>query len=270
MQTRTLAATAAVLLLATTPAAAQFATTVVDYQQGDAGQFTAAFDDPAAAVGAPSRLTADGGALTPFYPASDPGNVVVVNPNGSLTLAFDEPVRDNPTSVNGGVDLLIFGNSFFFDDFNAPQGTADDPVATGIFADGGAVEVSADGVTFVAVDGVADGAFPTLAFQDVSPLLDVGFDGQDLPMGSIETDFTIPVTPFDPIGLTASQIVANYGVSGGGAPIDFASTGLDAIRFVRITSTGGSPAVDAISDVVPEPAGLTLLALTGLALRRRR
>ena len=269
MKTTSSAALAAVLLPAV--ASAQFATTIVDYQQGDAGQFTAPFDDPAAALNAPARLTPVGGALTPFFPASDPGNVVVVNPNGSLTLAFDEPVRDNPTNVNFGIDLLIFGNSFYFDDFNAPQGTAENPVATGLFADGGAVEVSADGVTFFAVDGVADGGFPTLAYSDVSPFLDVGFDGEDLPSGTAETDFNVPVDPsFDPIGLAASDVIAGYGNSGGGSPIDFASTGLDAIRFVRITSTGGSPAIDAVSDVVPEPGSLAALGLLGVALRRRR
>ncbi|MEM8875425.1 MAG: hypothetical protein AAGD32_14345, partial [Planctomycetota bacterium] len=250
MQKFLIAAASAVVV---SSAHAQFADSVVEFIPGSN---VGAFDDPSSALGEPSRLTDSGGATTPFFAAADPSRLVTVGEGGSLTIAFASPVVDNPASVQFGIDFLVFGNAFFFDDFSSPQGTPEDPVATGVFAEGGSVEVSADGVNFFPLSGVADGSFPTLGFTDPDPVLDIGFDGLDLPVGTTPTDFTIAVDPsLDPIGLSASELIAAYDGSGGGAGFDFSSTGLSSIQFVRITNPVGSgvtPEIDGFADVIPE------------------
>lgn len=265
---RQLSAAACGLVFASLAAAqSPYATQVIDFTGTDAS----------AALGQPTRTTDLGGAITPFNGSFDPTTYVEIGEAGSLTLAFDHNVLDNPADVQFGVDLLIFGNAFYFD--TPYDGSDTNPTASAIFGDGGAVEVSADGVTFFPVPGIADAAFPTLGFTDVD-LPYQGFDNSfnpitGLPSGTVESDFTRTVDPsFNAIGQDFDAILAAYGTSGGGVPIDFSSTGLASIRFVRITNdnplaSGITPEIDAIADVIPEPVALVGLVLL-LPLRRRR
>jgi hypothetical protein len=271
----------AATLVAAPVLASPFADSVVDYTPGAFGPAGNAANDPAAALGEPTRQTAGSGAITPFNSTFDPTTFVSLGEGGSLTLSFDEPVVDNPPNVQFGIDLLLFGNGFFY---QSDFGTPPDPRADAIFGDGGTVEVSADGVNFVQVATDADGAtdqtinraFPTLGFGDVDLPLDFGFDGVDLPAGTVPTDFTVAVDPaYDASGQTFSQILAAYNGSGGGLGIDLAGTGLSAISFVRITNdnpigSGITPEIDAVADVIPEPGSFTLLAAAALSLVRRR
>ena len=265
---------AIVCLASTARAADPWADTVVNYVPGTGipNDFVTGdpFSDAQTALGEPTRFTSDpnnfGGAVTPFQSPFRSTEVVSIGEGGSLEIAFDEPVTDDPGNPFG-IDLLIFGNAFYLDaDF--PNGVAGAPsTETGI------VEVSSDGVNYVAVPGVVpDGLLPTLGYADVSAPF------QTTP-GSILTDFTRPVDPnFDPSGLSFPDILTGYDGSGGGVGVDLALVGLGQISFVRISNPVGSgvtPEIDALADVqVPEPTGATFVLINTLVgliyLRRKR
>jgi hypothetical protein len=242
-------------------AADPWAAHVVSYVEG-AG-VGAGFNNPASALGEPTRFTGVGvfpGAVTPFNPAYMAGEIVSIGAGGSLTLRFDAPVADDPANPFG-IDLLIFGNAGYIDT-NFPTGTAGPLFSAG----GGLVEVSADGLAWQPVVGaVADGAFPTLGYSDLT-------DPFALNPGTILSDFTKPVDPaFNPTGLAFGAIVAGYSGSGGGSGIDLSTTGLASILYVRISNTGtGTVEIDAVSDVIPSPSSVALLGIAGLFAARRR
>lgn len=256
----TISAVVGILSVALSAGAADpWADAVVAYDPG--GAAGGGFTDPLASLGEPTRVTAPGsafgGPVTPFNSPFGGDELVTIGEGGSLTVRFDEPVTDDPLNPFG-IDLLVFGNAFLFlSGFPADATTT----ATGVFNEGGEVQVSADGVTFVTVPGVdADALFPTLGFTDIVDPFQAS--------ASAPTDFTLPVDPaFDPIGLTTPQIVAGYAGSGGGAGIDLADVGLAEISFVRIVNPTGSglgPEIDAFADVtpIPEPAAALLATLT--------
>lgn len=261
------AALSAAAGLAPSAAAGPFASSVVDYTPGS--NPGAGFTDPSTALGEPTRVTSPGspfgGAVTGFQTPFGADEVVSIGEGGSLTVAFDEPVTDDAANPFG-IDLLVFGNAFYFDtDF--PNG-----VAGGIGSEGGVISVSADGVNFVTVPGVdADGRFPTMGFRDPSAPFTTDTGGPAT--GTIPSDFRKPVDPsFDPIGKTLAEIVAGYNGSGGGAGVDIGALGLSEISFVRIENPAGSgvtPEIDGFADV-PAPGAAGALGLGGLALLRRR
>ena len=246
------AATAGVLALSPSIAAGDspYASAVVSYTPGSGA--VAGFTNPAVALGSPERFTGEGlfpQAVTPFQPAYRPNEVVSIGVGGHLVVAFDHEVLDDPRNPFG-IDLIVFGNSFF------TVSSFGFGVVAGLAAEGGSIEVSEDGVQWVAAKGLAaDGLFPTLGYLDVAPFATVA--------GSMESDFLRPVDPavdLDALfGLPYEELVALYDGSGGGAGIDLAALGLDRARFVRISGPvafGTSPEIDAVADVRP-------LAVTG-------
>ena len=258
-------AAAAVLTVATVASASPFASAWLDYVPGSGANPD--FIDPAAALGSPTRFstTAFGSyAVAPFQPAGGIGEVVTLGAGGSLTLRLGTTARDDAANPFG-IDLLVFGNAFFFaDDFNSPN-----PTATALFSEGGTIELSADGLAWTTVIGAAaDGGLPTRGYAD---------QAEPFPAapGTIETDFTMPVDPsFDPIGRTLAEINAAYGTSGGGLGIDLGAIGMSEASFIRFTNPLGSaltPEIDAVS-VVPAPAGVLVVlgAAVRTAHRRRR
>jgi len=228
-------------------------------------------NNPLTSLGEPTRFTGEaatfGGPTTPFSSAYRDDEVVTLGAGGSLTLKFDEPVVDHPLNPFG-VDLLVFGNAFYELNF----GTG---LATGLVdQDGGLIEVSANGVDYFPVTGMADGPFPTVGYLDVT---------EPLPSaaGAVLSDFTKPVNPAalnNVAGMNTSQIIAAYDGSGGGLGVDISSTGLASISFVRFSNPLGSPKtaeIDAVADVraVPEPATLALIAIAAagiVGLRKRQ
>jgi hypothetical protein len=253
---------AAVLAAANASVAADsWADHVVSYAAGgDAGVFI----DSAAALGEPSRYINDlqfgGSAVTPFNAPYLPSQVVRIGNGGALTVSFDEPVVDDPLNPFG-IDLLIFGNAFYFLDFGTGQATGAVAVEEGL------IEVSANGVDYVAIPGVVpDGVFPTLGYLDVTENFPANA-GADL------SDFTKPVNPaFDATGLTIAGIIAGYEGSGGGVGVDLAVTGLAQISYVRISNPNASgsitPEIDAFADVapVPEPFGWQMFLAAAVIL----
>lgn len=232
-----------------------FASQVVNFNQGTGG--VASYATPGNVLGSPTRYT---GSLTPFPGAVTPFNspfgsdeLYSIGDGGFITVRFDVPVTNDPSNPFG-IDLLVFGNSFFFDSVNF------EPIANSIAADGGLIEVSPDGTVWTPVPGsIADGLWPTLGYTD-------GSDPFGGPAGSSPTDFTKPVDPsFNWTGMNYAQLVASYNGSGGGAGIDIGALGLSQISFVRVSHSGpGNVEIDAFSDVSPIPAPSSLLALVGV------
>lgn len=225
----------------------------------------AGYQDPTRALGEPTRISGEAfefpSVVSPFAAPWEGTDLVTIGRGGSLTVAFDEPVT-NDSANPYGLDLLIFGNSFYTDN----GGTAGE-----LFSGGGHVEVSADGLTWIPVPAFeADGRFPTLAYADL-------LDPYSAVPGAVLSDFTRPVNPaFNPVGKTFAEIVAGYDGSGGGAGIDIGALGLTSISFVRIWNSDSdmlSTQIDGLADVspVPAPGFLTIAgAWTLLACRRRR
>lgn len=196
--------------------------------------------------------------MTPFASAYEADEIVAIGRGGSLVLQFDHPVTNDPNNPFG-IDLLIFGNTFFYaDDFS--------PIAQNLWQPAGLIEVSADGIGWTPIQNVnADGLFPTLAYSDeTNP-----FGG---PAGQVLTDFTKPVDPnFAWQGLGLTDIIAGYNGSGGGAGVDLSTVNLSSISFVRVSLATDAAIskieIDAISDVaaVPSPGAVSVLALAALA-----
>ena len=260
--------------LSPTQAADPWADAVVQYVQGGAvgsdWVTSEPFTNPQTALGEPTRFAGTpetfGTATTPFSSAYRSYEIVSLGAGGSLTLQFDEPLVDHPLNPYG-IDLLIFGNSFYSIDFGA--GTATGFIDVNI----GKIEVSANGLDYVEISGGADGRFPTVGYLDVTdPFADTA--------GAVLSDFTKPVNPAslaNVAGLNTAQIIAAYDGSGGGSGIDLAGSGLNSISYVRISNPVGSLRtieIDALADVraVPEPATIGLLALAtiGISAMRRR
>jgi hypothetical protein len=151
-------------------------------------------------------------------------------------------VVDDPRNPFG-IDLLVFGNAFCTDP-SYPAG-----VCGAFLAEGGRIDVSPDGRTWITVPDVgADTAFPTMGYVDSPPYAATP--------GVEPTDFTRPVDPTFAealAGMAHEEILAVYDGSGGGVGIDLATVGLSTIRYVRIVNdTGGTtPEIDAIADVTP-------------------
>ncbi len=222
-----------------------FASEVVSYNPGVGA--VAGFTTPSVALGEPERFTGEGlfpTCVTPFAPSFRPNEIVSLGVGGVLVLAFDHPVLDDPRNPYG-IDLLVFGNSFFTE---LKPGAG---VGGALASEGGRISISADGVMWTVVRGVAaDGMFPTMGYRDSGPYSSVA--------GSINTDFLRPVNPTltmnDLAGLDYESLVTLYDGSGGGAGVDIGAHGLSMVRFVRIEGAeraGYSPEIDAIADVAP-------------------
>ncbi len=218
-----------------------YAFEVVDFAPGRGA--VPGYDEPTSALGEPSRTTGWSWApetVTPFQPAWLPTQVVSLGAAGSITLAFDHDVLDDPGNPFG-IDLIVFGNAFCTDP-SYPFG-----VCGAFLSEGGRIDVSLDGVEWITIpDLEADAAYPTMGYADSAPY--------DTIPGIEPTDFTRPVDPTvgrSLAGMSHVDIVTAYDGSGGGVGIDLATVGLSAIRFVRIVNDAGitSPEIDAVADV---------------------
>jgi len=253
------AAAAGVMFAAANALASPYASNWISYSAGTGA--SASYLDPASAVGSPTRFTGVQfgfpSVVSPFSPPFDPGEIVSIGRGGHLTLAFDHDVH-NRAENPFGIDFNIFGN-WFYTDSNG--------VANGKFGDsGGIVEVSKDGSDWRTVNVLATSGFATLGYSDLA-------SPYDTVPGNVPTNFTKAVDPsFNPIGKTFAEIVAGYNGSGGGTGIDIASTGLDFIRFVRITNPEGNTGninIDGLA-AIPTPVTASLFVIASIIAPRRR
>lgn len=240
--------------------ASPFATSWSSFVPGVGGSAT--YADPAAALGSPTRFTGVQfgfpGAVTPFNPPFDPGDFVSIGKGGSLVLGFDHDVQNRPSNPFG-VDFIVFGNWFYADGGGFASSKFGNRNAT--------IEVSKNGTDWFLVPGAnPTSGYATLGYSDLASPYETS-------PGSVPTDFTKAVDPsFDPIGKTYTQIVAGYNGSGGGTGVDFSATGLDFIRYVRLTNLSDSPGslnIDAIA-AVPSPVTASLFVIATLIAPRRR
>ncbi len=202
----------------------------------------ASYQNPAAALGPPTLTTGAGvdpGAVTPFRPAFMPAEIVSIGRGGWLIIEFETPIYDDPRNAFG-VDFIVYGNSFF-GDLAYPGGVA------GLhFQEGGSIQVSADGQTWIAVSGEADGGLPTMAFLDAGPYQTFAGDIPADPAIAVDP----AITPDTLIGLEYSQLQDAYGGGCGGTRVDLASAGVPFARFVRISVSVNAPLVPEIDAVV--------------------
>jgi hypothetical protein len=169
-----------------------------------------------------------------------PTEIVSIGRGGELVLAFDEPIVDD-ASHPFGVDLIVYGNAMC-GDIAYPGG-----VAGWVFAEGGSIDLSIDGLTWFTVpNATADGGLPTLGWTDVAPY--------STAPGTQPTD---PALPIDPqinaetiAGMSWPELLAMYGTSAGGTRIDLADAGMPAARFIRIRVASDAPSVPEVDAVV--------------------
>lgn len=252
----------AVVATTTSSVMAQYATQVVSYTPG-AGT-SSAYRDPSRALGEPSRFNPGNspGAVTPFQSAFQSTQLVQVGRGGSLVVAFGQPITDDPSNPFG-LDFIVFGNSFFVQTAGAP-GTTNGAIS----AEGGDIDVSADGVTWFRVaTNAADGLFPTLGYSDLT-------NPYSSTPGQVLSNFQQPVDPSFVVGpgTTFAQIVAGYNGSGGGLGVDIASSGLTSVNYVRISVDAAAASVPEIDGfaIVPAPGAAATLVVLGIAAARRR
>lgn len=262
-------------------AADPWADAVLSYNPG-VGADPGYSSNSAVTLGSPERFTGEtdfGGAfqgvVSIFNPTFGTDEILSIGEGGSLVVQFNEPIVNDPGHLYG-VDLIVFGNSFFAADFSNFPDVTQLTSASLFDSDSALIEVSADGVNWFAVSAAADQLFPTQGYLDSG-----AFDGVP---GLAPTDFLKPVDPAltaaDFNGLTYAQSVALYDGSGGGTPIDIGQTPLGSASFVRISVLDdGNPGTTLNAEIdafaaVPEPATALLLAAAcltgGMSTRRRR
>ena len=129
--------------------AAGFADTVVAYNPGTG--FASGFTNASSALGPPASTA------NPFSPPYHTDQIVSLGVGGSLTLRMGSPVVHSPASPFG-IDFQVFGNSFFvITNGNYSGGGITDG---SVYGNGAStrVEVSADGVTWYALNARRTGA----------------------------------------------------------------------------------------------------------------
>ncbi len=250
-----------------------WARAAVSYDQG--AEPVPGFTNPDAAIGRAERFTGEGafpGVVSPFNPAFGTDEVVSFGEGGHITLRFDQPIT-NDAANPFGVDFIVFGNGGFIDaDF--PNGQVNDPAL--IFGlDEMVIEVSQNGADFVPLGTHTEGMYPAMGYLDSGPF--------DVDPGSRPTRFRVPVDPSleasEFAGLGLSGVRRLYAGSGGGTPIDLASSGLDWATYVRISrpddgdsSTQLNVEIDGVVGVraVPAPTTLAVIGFGSIFTGRRR
>ena len=262
-------------------AATPYATEVVSYTPGvGAG----AFCDPNTALGRPTVDTDPDPWWMPNYPAPvvpvyQPwiaDELVSIGKGGSLTVAFDHHVVNDPRNPYG-LDLILFGNAQQQIGGGSAwgNGNPNNTMVSGSAAgEPGIVSVSQDGQTWYtfANGPYADTFAPTLGrvYDPNHPDASLGLWNH---WWAAATD---PTKPLDPnltagsfTGYTVAAMASAYGRSAGGTGFDIGALGLSWIQYVRIENPSGSavvPEIDALADVAapPQPGDANLDDQVGL------
>jgi len=269
------------------PAAAlyyPFVAQVVAYASGTGATYSDwisgdTFTDPTTALGRPTVDTTGDDwyipldepvPVVPVYPAFRSYEMVTIGKNGSLTLAFDHRVYDNPSNPYG-IDFIVFGNSFQIIG-NGDGWSNGDPNSTknggSAFVEKGTVSVSQDGVSwFVYPSGTncpgADDFAPTLGRVYDTNCVDRALGTWNAWWGG-PTDPTMPINPAlapsNWVGMSVAEISDRYRGGAGGTGFDIGgfalaadpANGLKWIQYVRVERSGSvNPEVDAVADVSP-------------------
>ncbi|MDP6633723.1 MAG: hypothetical protein QGG42_02395 [Phycisphaerae bacterium] len=235
---------------------------------------TAALGKPTGFVVEP-YMTTPGAIVSTFSPAADPDQIVSIGEGGRLTLRLE-----NYVAVRPGPDIGLFTNVALADSsYPNNDGVAGTPVfAFGI--DTVKVDVSYDGSDWTYLGPITPN-IPTNVWLDASnPFL-------TSTVGLTEADFSQPFTgtlsDFD--GKTYAEIKTLLGGSAGGYWLDLSGSGLSEVGYIRfrmpddgvINAFPPNFELDAVSIAsghvgaqLPEPCTMSLLALAGMSLLRRR
>lgn len=265
--------------------AGSYAAGIVSYTPGTA---SAAFQTPAAALGAPDGVSGENPAatnyfgfpnvLSPFSPAYQGDEIAQIGEGGQITLRLA-----NYINVGAGKRLGVFTNTGLVD--SSPTFTGGNgPVASTFGAGTARVKVSSDNQTWIDL-GLVTFDIPNLFY------VNAGAYDSAAPAAPQLTDFGKPfegtLASFngkDFAGTVDAFKVAAGGYSGGGTWLDLSGTGLSQVGYVQFIEeddgnalTDNRLAIDAVSiangavgAATPEPSGLLCLLGAGLILRRRR
>jgi hypothetical protein len=237
-----------VLVISTMLNASPYASSVISFSQGIAAD--EGYGNPNVVLGAPPAADSYGYPISITYAPWEATDVVSLGNGGSITIAFDHQVMNNPANVEYGTDFLVFGNSFFATDWQS------DGRIIGEYFEPAKIEVSQDGVNFYEIANTfADALYPYTAsagnFVHATP---VGIEYMNRQPGDVEADY----------------------LGGcGGAQVDISNAigaSLDWIMYVRVTDIAGDNGiadVTGFADVVPEPATIFVLLAGAVFLRRR-
>ena len=261
-------------------AVAQYAAAVIFY---DAGSTPApGFTTPSAALGEPERYTGEGvfpGVVSPFNPPYLSSEIVSVGEGGYITLRLSHYAIPQL----GGPEIGMFENVGLVD-IDYPNGQAGSPATTFGALDSAAVDISADGISWVSFGNITFDV-PTNGYTDLSDPYSAaaGFvpsDSQQPFLGSLSSFDGLRY--FDAGGPDMLELLAG---SGGGTWLDISGAGLAKVGFIRfsLADDGNSGTslnfeLDAVSisraatgsAIVPEPFSLALALIAAVMVLSRR
>lgn len=263
-------AAAAALLLSSAPAVATpFAVEVIDYVPGALPDSAASYTNPAAALGKTNETTPAAPAfdtpayvITPFNATYASDDLVAIGDGGRLVLRLDAtaPTTTLGLGVHTGVGLI--DNDYP----NGNVGAVAMPYTSPRIAD---VRVSADGETWFAIADNREFDLPTNWYAE-----GITTPGSDTGPGTVQADFAQPfggtLSDFD--GLDWNGVLALLDGSAGGEWLDLSGVPTAGVQYVEfsVDQPGATFLLDAVA-TVPEPtAALSLAAVGGLLLRRRK
>ena len=268
-------------------ARAQFAGAVVDYTSGTLvnTDYTGRnyFNNPDAALGAPDGMvgasTGYPSVYSPFDPPFETTALTGIGAGGQLTLQLQNYVAVSP----GAYEIGVWSNVGLDDVSPGYVGTAGDPVTT-LSAPGSAVvSVSANGTSWVTLNGGNPITFglPGNYYLNAGPYDSAPPASPEL--ANFGQPFTGTLSDF--AGEDYSQVINTLNGSAGGTWLNLDSTGLSQVGYIRFNGVASGDELD-LSTVginsglaagpvaVPEPATAGLLALgagaIALVFKRRR
>ena len=251
---------------------------VISYDEGSTPS-SGGFTDPTAALGTPERFTGNG-VVSSFNPPWKTDETVSIGEGGEITLRLSHFAVPLP----GGPEIGVFTNAGLFDTAY-PTGIAGNPATLFGDSDHATVDVSDDGLNWVAIGDVAFD-IPTNGYTDLT-------DPYATAPATAPADFRQPFTgdlgSFDGLSYYdagGTDILDALAGSGGGTWLDISPSGLDRVAYVRFSVADDHDAatslnfdLDALSiahgaagGAVPEPAAwtLVLMAISAEILRRGR
>jgi hypothetical protein len=221
------------------------------------------YNDPAAVLGRPTLMFSDTSAglsthrttvVEPPYNATSDGGAVIteISSGGQITVDMGRKIYDDPNNPYG-VDLIVFGNSFFLGQGGtAGAGTDLDSYdfAGGIGGHPTTVSVSQDGTNWYAYNTVSS-LFPQNAYR---------WDETNHSWTDEQFNPTKPLNPFVYTNDFGGQSVAGgldqFVGSAGGTGYDLKASGFPWIQYVRVEPGAGTYTVlDAVAAVNPVVVG---------------
>ncbi|MBO7393975.1 MAG: hypothetical protein J6U98_07235 [Abditibacteriota bacterium] len=209
-----------------------FASEVIDYSPGP-GQFVKnrLYNDPSRALGAPMGLYVD-------VPCND--SLVTLGDGGSITLAFDTPVKDDPANPYG-MDFIVFSNAMFVG--GDPYYRFQEPAFAEISPDGEHWYLILPNILPADMEGNVDtgnSETPLRGYAEFTPTVGLPQDLETPYFNATRTAeqlYTVPERPYD--GEDDESLEFDK-VSGGGDAFDIADAVVETLPGVPARDAGGN------------------------------